>query len=92
MFVALGDVHTACMNDIDLLVHVRTEGCQREKLEAWFAGWGYALGEQNYSRTGVRVGNILDVTYLTDEEVAAGDGVAAKIGAVTDAARKLEFA
>jgi predicted nucleotidyltransferase len=78
-------------SDIDLLVHVRSDGCRREKLEAWFDGWGYALGEQNYSRTGVRVGNILDVTYLTDEEVAAGDGLAAKIGAVTDAARRLEF-
>ncbi len=46
----------------------------------------------NFSRTGVRVDDILDVTFVSDAEIAAGDGLAAKIGAVTDAARRLDFA
>jgi len=79
-------------SDINLLVHFRGDERQRERLDCWFLGWGQALAEMNYSRTGVRVKDILDVTYVTDEEIAAGDGPAAKIGAVTDAARKLEFA
>jgi predicted nucleotidyltransferase len=79
-------------SDIDLLVHVRGDGCKREKLEAWFEGWGQALTEMNYSRTGVMVPRLLDVTYLTDEEIARGEGLAARIDAPTDPARRLEFA
>ena len=34
----------------------------------------------------------MDVTYLDDEEIAAGKGPAGRIGAVTNAARKLDLA
>ncbi len=78
-------------SDIDLLVHFRGDEKQRELLDQWFLGWCQALQEMNYSRTGVRVEEILDVTYLSDDEVAAGKGLAAKINAVTDAARVLEL-
>ena len=78
-------------SDIDLLVHFRGDAKQRELLDQWFRGWGQALQEMNYSRTGVRVKDILDVTYLSDDEVAAGKGLAAKINAVTDAARMLNI-
>ena len=79
-------------SDIDLLVHVRGEGCRREALAAWFDGWSGALAEMNYSRTGVRLARILDVTFVTDEDIARGEGVAARINAPTDPARRLEFA
>jgi len=78
-------------SDIDLLVHFNGDAAQRALLDQWFSGWSGALTEMNYSRTGVRVENILDVTYLTDEEVTSGRGLAAKINAVTNAARKLEL-
>ncbi len=79
-------------SDIDLLVHVHDEGCRREALAAWFDGWSSALAEMNYSRTGVRLERILDVTFLTDEDIAGGAGLAARINAPTDPARRLEFA
>lgn len=78
-------------SDIDLLVHFRGDAKQRELLDQWFLGWCQALQEMNFSRTGVRVENILDVTYLSDKEVAEGEGLAAKINAVTDAARMLSL-
>ena len=78
-------------SDIDLLVHFRGDAKQRELLDQWFLGWCQALQEMNFSRTGVRVENILDITYLSDKEVAAGEGLAAKINAVTDAARMLSL-
>jgi predicted nucleotidyltransferase len=78
-------------SDIDLLVHFRGDEKQRELLGEWFRGWSEALTEMNYSRTGVRVAEMLDITYLNDEEIARGNGVAAKINAVTDAARKLQL-
>ena len=76
-------------SDIDLLVQLeRPEGSRRE-LEAWLEGWSRALAEANYLRTGVRREGLLDLHFVTDEDVARGRGVAAKIGAVTDAARQL---
>ncbi len=78
-------------SDIDLLVHFRGDANQRELLDQWFRGWSQALTEMNYSRTGVRVPEMLDVTYLSDDEVSKGEGLAAKIDAVTDAARLLQL-
>ncbi|MFH2051909.1 MAG: PEP/pyruvate-binding domain-containing protein [bacterium] len=78
-------------SDIDLLVHFQGDGDQRRMLEMWFAGWSQALAEMNFSRTGVRVDPMLDVTLLSDAEIAAGEGVAGRIGAVTNAARRLPF-
>jgi pyruvate,water dikinase len=76
-------------SDIDLLVHFAGEECQREKLEKWLEGWSLCLDETNYLRTGYRSGTLLDVHIVTDEDIAARNPFAAKIGAVTDAARPL---
>ena len=43
----------------------------------------------NYLRTGVRTEGLLDVHVVTDEDLESPTGYAAKIGAVTDAARPL---
>jgi hypothetical protein len=43
----------------------------------------------NYLRTGVTTSGLLDVHVVTDEELESPTGYAAKIGAVTDAARPL---
>ena len=77
-------------SDINLLVQVRPDA-DRVGLAAWFDGWNGALAEFNYSRTGVRVPELLDLTYVTAEDVAAGEGLTAKIGAATDAARQLSL-
>ena len=77
-------------SDIDLMV-VLADDADRPRLAAWFDGWNGALMDLNFSRSGVRVEPMLDVTYLTEAEVAAGQGPAAKIGAATDAARALSL-
>ncbi len=79
-------------SDIDLLVHFDGDQTQLFQLECWFDGWSRALAEMNYSRTGVRMAEMLNVTYLSDAEVNSGTGLAAKIGAVTNAARQLDLA
>ncbi len=78
-------------SNIDLLVHFGGDLQQREELACWFEGWSLALAEMNYSRTGVRMAKMLHVTFLTDDEVESGAGLAAKIGAVTNAARQLDL-
>ncbi len=78
-------------SDIDLLVHFTGTEEQRDLASEYFRGWSGALIEMNYSRTGVRVEQMLDITYVTDEEIAAGKGVAGRINTTTNPARKLEF-
>jgi len=76
-------------SDVDLLVHFKGDATQRRELEAWLQGWSLSLAEINYLRTGYRSQGLLDVTLLTDEDIARRTSYAAKIGAVTDAARPL---
>jgi predicted nucleotidyltransferase len=76
-------------SDIDLIVHFAGTEAMRRDLELWLEGWGRCLGEMNYFRTGYRSDNLLDVHIVTDEDIARRTSYAAKIGAVTDAARPL---
>lgn len=76
-------------SDIDLIVHVDGTDEQRRALERWLEGWSLCLAEINYLRTGYPTDGLLDVHYVTDEDVKEQRSYAAKIGAVTDAARPL---
>lgn len=76
-------------SDIDLLVHFRGDEAQRHDLEQWLEGWSQSLSEINYLRTGYRTEALLDVHFVTDEDIARRTSYAVKIGAVTDAAREL---
>lgn len=77
-------------SDINLLVHFRGTDDQRSQLDMYFEGWSHALGEYNFSRNGVQVEKMIDVTYVDDEDVIAGTGAACRIGAATNPARLLE--
>jgi hypothetical protein len=76
-------------SDIDLLLHVEPEDARRQALATWLDGWSRALAEMNELRTGYRTEGLLDVHYVTDADIERGTSYAAKIGAVTDAARPL---
>ncbi|MCX6830362.1 MAG: nucleotidyltransferase domain-containing protein [candidate division Zixibacteria bacterium] len=76
-------------SDIDILIHFDGTPQQRALLNAWLEGWSLCLDEINYLRTGYRVGGLLDIQIVTDDDIAAKNSYAAKIGAVTDAARPL---
>ncbi len=76
-------------SDIDLLIHVRQNPRQRAELLAWLDGWSRCLAEMNYLETGIRSDGLLDVHLVTDEDIARRTSWAAKISAVTDAARPL---
>ncbi|MBN1447859.1 MAG: nucleotidyltransferase domain-containing protein [Bacteroidetes bacterium] len=79
-------------SDIDLLVHIDCTPSQKSCLESWFRGWGMSLAEVNFLRTGYKVDNLIDIHYVTDEDIAKRSSFAAKIDAVTDAARLLRAA
>lgn len=77
-------------SDIDLIVHVDNT-VKMVQLENWFKGWSLCLSEMNYLRTGYKTNGLLDIYYVTDEDIANNDSYAAKINAVTDQAKKLEL-
>jgi len=78
-------------SDIDLLVHDGGPGARRDELTLWLDGWSHCLAEMNYLRTGYHSEDLLDVHFVTDEDVEQQTSFAAKIGAVTDPARKLSL-
>ncbi|MFA5805101.1 MAG: PEP/pyruvate-binding domain-containing protein [Melioribacteraceae bacterium] len=77
-------------SDIDLIVHIEKEKCNMKELSLWFEGWSLALSEMNYLRTGYKSSGLLDVHYVTDEDIKNKSSYASKIGAITDAARPLK--
>jgi hypothetical protein len=79
-------------SDIDLLIHDDGAGRKREELGIWLDGWSRSLAETNYLRTGYKSEGLLDVHYVTDEDIEKQTSYAAKIDAVTDAARPLRLA
>ena len=78
-------------SDIDLIIHIDKPKCDINALNLWFEGWSLALSEMNYLRTGYRAQGLLDVHYVTDEDIKKKSSYASKIGAITDAARPLKL-
>ena len=44
---------------------------QRRALELWLEGWSLCLAEMNFLRTGYRSQGLLDVHFVTDDDIAA---------------------
>jgi len=78
-------------SDIDLLIHFQGSKKQRRELTLWLEGWSKCLDEMNFQKTGRRSGELIDAHIISDEDIANKTSYAAKIGAVTDAARPLRL-
>jgi pyruvate, water dikinase len=76
-------------SDIDLLIHHDGNAARQELLDQWLNGWSQCLAELNFLRTGYRTEGLLDVHFITDQDIKEKTSFAAKIKAVTDAARPL---
>lgn len=79
-------------SDIDFLIHDGGDSERRTRLRQWLDGVSQTLAEINYLRTGYESTGLLDLHFVTDDDIAAKTSFAAKIGAVTDAARELQLA
>ncbi|NLY75588.1 MAG: pyruvate, phosphate dikinase [Firmicutes bacterium] len=78
-------------SDIDLLIHFQGNETQRRELSKWLDGWSLCLAEINYLKTGYASPGLLDVHFITDEDIANKTSFAVKIGAVTDPAHPLKL-
>jgi pyruvate,water dikinase len=77
-------------SDIDLLIHFRGTGQQQKELSKWLEGWSLCLAEINYFKTGYTSNGLLDVHFITDENIAQKTAFAIKIGSITDPAYPLK--
>ena len=57
-------------SDIDLLVNFAGSETQQKELQNWLEGWSLCLDEINFLRTGYKAGGLLDIHFVTDEEVS----------------------
>lgn len=78
-------------SDIDLLIHFQGNETQRRELSKWLDGWSLCLAEINYLKTGYASPGLLDVHFITDEDIANKTSFAVKIGAITDPAHPLKL-
>ena len=77
-------------SDIDLIIHIDNKG-KLDRLECWLKGWSLALSEVNFLRTGYQSDGLLDVQFVTDNDIKKKEKYAAKIGASIDPARPLRI-
>lgn len=78
---------TARLNsDIDLLIHFGGSEQQKQDLSTWLTGWSMALSEMNYLKTGYRSEGLLDVHFVTDNDIENKNSYASKINSLYDPA------
>lgn len=81
---------TARLNsDIDLLIHIDASDEQKQQLTTWLNGWSIALSEMNYLKTGYKSDGLLDIHYITDQDIRDKTSYAIKINSVYDPAHPL---
>ncbi|MEW6195991.1 MAG: PEP/pyruvate-binding domain-containing protein [Bacteroidota bacterium] len=78
-------------SDIDIIIHLDKDKALTNELNHWLEGWSLCLSEINYLRTGYKSQGLLDVHFVTDEDIKSKNSYAIKIGAITDAARPLKL-
>ncbi|NLZ83641.1 MAG: pyruvate, phosphate dikinase [Clostridiales bacterium] len=83
---------TARLNsDIDLLIHFDGDEETKEQLTTWLNGWSMALSEINYLKTGYQTNGLLDIHFVTDEDIKNRTSYAIKIDSIFDPAYPLRL-
>jgi hypothetical protein len=83
-FYLIGSTKTAEAgpgSDIDLLIHIEGQSPSPE-LIAWFEGWSFCLSEMNFEKTGYKSNGLLDVHYITDDDIKQKTSYAVMIGSL----------
>jgi hypothetical protein len=79
-------------SDVDLLVHFRGDERQLCQLQSWTEGWGHALAEINYMKTGHQTDHsLIDLHIITDEDIANRTSYAVMIGSTENSAKPLRI-
>jgi predicted nucleotidyltransferase len=79
-------------SDIDLLIHVAGDQAKEKLLKEWISGWGHALAQINYEKTGYWVeGSLIDIHLIYSEEIQnKTNSYASMIGSIHNSARLIK--
>lgn len=89
LFGSTQEGSAAIESDINLLIHIEDDKCKQESLRNWLTGWSLCLSEMNYLRTGHKTEGLLDINFITDEDIEKGKNNADKITSLKNPAKKL---
>ena len=93
-FYLFGSVKNATAgptSDIDIILHFTGNASQKRDLENWLDGWDQCLTKVNYFNTGHKVERLLDIHFISDEDIEKKTSYAIKINALTDPAKQLQM-
>jgi len=77
-------------SDIDLIIHIENTKAS-ESLISWLEGWSLCLAEVNYKRTNHQIKDgILDIHYITDDDIKAKSSYAVMIGSLHNSAKLIK--
>lgn len=79
-------------SDIDLIFHIHDHDDKTTTLQAWLDGWSLCLAEYNRQKTGYKSDGLLDVHFVTDEDIHKKTSYAVMIGSTENSARPLKTA
>ena len=72
------------------MIHFDGTEEQKKELDTWLNGWSHALSEINYLNTGYKSNGLLDIHYITDDDIKNRNSFAIKINSVFDPATPLK--
>jgi hypothetical protein len=76
-------------SDIDLLINFSGTRTQKKDLLTWLEGWSLCLDEINFIRTGYKSGGLLDVHFISDEDLSDPTSLSQKLNLTIDGLREL---
>ncbi len=91
LFGSTNSCSAKCNSDIDLIIHFDGTDAQKEQLSTWLQGWSLALSQINYLKTGYKSNGLLDIHYVTDQDILDETSYAIKINSIYDPAYPLRI-
>jgi hypothetical protein len=76
-------------SDIDILINFSGTKTQKHDLLTWLDGWSLCLDEINFTRTGYKAGGLLDVHFVSDEDMADAAALSEKLNLNIDGLKEL---
>jgi predicted nucleotidyltransferase len=78
-------------SDIDLIALFNGTQIQMERFEEYVREWSEAIDEENFKRTGIRTGGLIDLHIVTQHDIVNKTSWATHIGSIYNPARKLQL-
>lgn len=93
MFIAGSTQTTTAQagSDIDLLINFSGNKAQKNDLTNWLDGWSLCLDEINFLRTGFKAGGLLDIHFVSDEDLESPEKLSRKLNLDADNLKELKL-